>query len=58
MIYMYMYIVGGDTYQEGLVSHRLGCAYEKINDYKAAIPVGAQFTFWNALAKLLICYNY
>ena len=30
---------GKDTYQEGLASHRLGCAYEKINDYDTAIQV-------------------
>jgi tetratricopeptide (TPR) repeat protein len=28
---------GKDTYQEGLASHRLGCAYEKINEYDTAI---------------------
>lgn len=30
---------GRHTYQEGLASHRLGCAYETIQDYDTAIQV-------------------
>lgn len=29
----------GDTYQEGVSNYRLGCAYEKTEDYKKAIQV-------------------
>lgn len=30
---------GGNTYQEGLNYHKLGLAYEKLNDYDTALQV-------------------
>ena len=44
----------GDTYQEGVANYRLGCAYEKTEDYSKAILV---LNFLNTVHVLYMYYT-
>lgn len=51
-------LVGGNTYKEGLTSHKLGLAYESTNEFDTAIQVLAVGKLCCTCVSTCFVYSY